>query len=171
MSGSFTTRLRYGALSGWQITVHYSTTDGELWRASVVLEVPTRADRPPLIGGMVFAPRVRGFDLVHDLFVNGGGHDRARRLADHMIADMRDTVTHWPAELGVHAPVWLRLVEAADHAQAEQYALTGSYGDVPPGPFQVIARLVYDGATGQLEHLNADLTFDEVLAAGWAVTA
>ncbi len=150
MSGSFTTPLRYGALCGWRLTIRYHTTAGQLWHASTILEAPARRDQPILRGGMAFAPGVDGFELVHDLFVNAGGHDRARALADHLIAEMRDAVTHRYADLGIHGPVWQRLIDAADHAQAEYYARTGADSDNWPGLFEVVGRLVYDRRTDRL---------------------
>ncbi len=171
MSDSFTTMLRYGVLSGWRVHLVASTTAGQRWRVMVTLEVPVRPGRPPLLGGMVFAPHVEGFALVHDLYVNAGGHDRARAVADHMLDLMRDAVPRRAEQMGDHLPVWPRVVEAADHAFAEHYARTGSTTDVRPGPFTVVGRLLYDGATGVLEDLRADLTFDEIVAAGRAVTA
>ncbi len=150
MFGSFTTPLRYGALCGWQVIVRHYTGAGHLWQATAVLQARTLPHQPFLAGGMVFAPGVDGFELVHDLFVNAGGHDRARAVADHMIAEIRDAVTHRYAELGVHGPVWQRLIDAADHAQAEYYARTGADSDTWPGLFEVVGRLVYDRRTDRL---------------------
>ena len=144
MSGSFSSTLRYGALAGWGLTVRYQTTGGEMWRATAVLEAM------PLTGGMAFAPIVEGFDLVHDLFVNGGGgHDRQRAVADLLIDNMREALATRD-DLGVHAAPWRALVDRYDEAHAEYYARSGNDRDESPGFFEVVGWLFADRATGEL---------------------
>lgn len=156
MSGTFASTFRYGPLMGWSLTLDYQWgDDGELAMARAVLVAKTA--RRPVWGGLLVAAlpgggHVDGYHEVRDAVINGG-HDRQMRVAQWLIATMRDAVEH--REDLPCRDLWRQLVEQADDAYADWHA---KYGDLDPAdalkvethPFQVVNTWIFDWLTGAL---------------------